>query len=187
MSGRMLVVLFLMIIPWLTRADNARANNTDTWVLQKSTLTFHVSHPMHSVEGISRVAEGKGECQGGECNFLVSAPVKSFSSGNNGRDSRMLRVVRGTQFPTIVVRTALPESEIHSGRIQANLEIQFAGQTVQYKDVTFQLVAHGDQITLTGIIPATLPDFKVHPPKLMFVPIRNEIPVTADMTWQKQE
>src|ERR1035441_2130809 len=69
------------------------------WALASSTLTYHVSHPLHESEGTSHVARGKGVCQGGQCNFLIAVPVKSFESGDTNRDLHMLQVTHGAQFP----------------------------------------------------------------------------------------
>lgn len=175
-----LAVLLLLTLPAIARADSQ-------WVLEKSTLTYHVSHPLHEADGVSHEARGKGVCQAGQCNFLIAAPVKSFNSGDSNRDLHMIEVVRGAEFPMVVVRTELPEAEIKAGPIHANLEVQFAGQTVHYKQVLFQLTMQGADISLTGTIPATVSDFKIDPPKLLMIPIKNEIPVRVDMTWQPEK
>lgn len=156
------------------------------WVLQSSTMTYHVSHPLHQVEGVSHAAKGKGVCQSGECNFLIAAPVKSFDSGDSNRDLHMLQVTRGAEFPMIVVRTEFPESEIASGTVHADLEVQFSGQTAHYKQILFQLVKQSGDIKLSGTIPATLTDFKIPAPSLLMVPIKNDIPVRVEMTWKQQ-
>ena len=84
------------------------------------------------------------------------------------------------------MRTKLPEAASASATIHVDLEIQFAGQTAQYKQVPFQLSAQGNQIRISGTIPATLSDFKIDPPSLLAVPVKNEIPVRVDMTWRPQ-
>jgi hypothetical protein len=155
------------------------------WALSACTLSYHVSHPLHQVEGVSHQARGKGVCRAGQCEFLIAAPVKSFDSGDSNRDLHMLQVTRGGQFPMIVVRTQLPESALGSSAVHADLEIQFAGQTVHYKQLLFQLSVQGNQVQLTGTIPATLTDFKIEPPSLLTMPIKNDIPVRVQMTWQK--
>ena len=33
-------------------------------------------------------------------------------------------------------------------------------------------------------VPATLSDFKIDPPSLLAVPVKNEMPVRVDMTWR---
>jgi hypothetical protein len=43
----------------------------------------------------------------------------------------------------------------------------------------------GDETRISGTIPATLSDFKIDPPSLLTVPIKNQIPVTVDLTWKK--
>jgi hypothetical protein len=39
---------------------------------------------------------------------------------------------------------------------------------------------------LGGSIPATLSDFKIDPPSLLAIPVKNEMPVRVDMTWRPQ-
>jgi hypothetical protein len=170
----------LVALPTLAAAADSQ------WVLQQSTLTYHVSHPLHQSEGVSHEARGKGICHAGQCDFLIAVPVKSFDSGDSNRDLHMIQVTRGAQFPMVTVRTKLPESASASTTIQADLEVQFAGQTAQYKQVTFQLVTQGNQIRITGTIPATLTDFKIDPPSLLTIPVKNEMPVRVDLTWKPQ-
>ena len=174
------------LIPFLLFALPLFGQSNTQWILDQSTLTYHMSHPMHEVNGVSHAAKGKGFCQAGQCNFLIAVPVKSFDSGDSNRDLHMLQVTRGGQFPMITVRTRLPEEASASATIRADLEIQFAGQTAQYKQVPFQLATQGNQIRISGTIPATLTDFKIDPPSLLAVPVKNEIPVRVDMTWRPQ-
>ncbi len=156
------------------------------WILEQSTLSYHVSHPLHQIDGVSHAARGKGVCHEAQCDFLIAVPVKSFDSGDSNRDLHMLQATRGAQFPMVVVRARLPEAASALTTIHADLEIEFAGQTVQYKQVPFQRVTQGNEIRLSGTIPATLSDFKIQPPTLLTVPIKNEIPVRVDMTWRPQ-
>jgi hypothetical protein len=162
---------------------SARTADT-TWMLEKSTLTYHVSHPLHQVEGVSHAARGKGVCHAGRCEFLIGAPVKSFDSGDSNRDLHMLQATRGAEFPIITVRTDLPDSAGVSSTILADLEIQFAGQTVDYRRVPFQVQRTGDEAHITGTIPATLSDFKIERPSLLSIPIKNEIPIQVDLLWK---
>lgn len=83
----------------------------------------------------------------------------------------------------VSVRTRLPETGSASATIRLDLEIQFAGQTEQYKQVPLQLVRQGNEIRISGTIPAMLSDFKIEPPRLLAIPVKNEIPVRVDMTW----
>jgi hypothetical protein len=180
MKSKALLLLVFLALPQLATAADSQ------WVLEQSTLTYHVSHPLHSSEGVSHAARGKGVCHAGQCDSLIAVPVKSFESGDSNRDLHMLQVTRGAQFPLVTVRTRLPEADSTSATINADLEIQFAGQTVQYKQVPFQLVTQGNETRISGTIPATLSDFKIEPPTLLTIPIKNDIPIDVEMTWRSQ-
>jgi hypothetical protein len=179
MNKKILLLFLLLARPHLFAADHQ-------WVLQQSTLTYHVSHPLHQSEGVSHAARGKGICHEGQCDFLIAVPVKSFDSGDSNRDLHMIQVTRGAEFPMVTVRTRLPESASASATIKADIEIQFAGQTAHYKQVAFEVVMEGTETRLTGTIPATLSDFKIDPPSLLTLPVKNEIPVRVEMTWTPQ-
>ncbi len=179
MNKKFLVVFWLLALPNLFAADH-------TWVLKQSTLTYHVSHPLHQTEGVSHAARGKGICHEGQCEFLIAVPVRSFDSGDSNRDLHMVQVTKGAEFPMVTVRTKLPESASSSSTVKADLEIQFAGQTVHYSQVPLELVTQGSDMRVAGTIPATLADFKIDPPSLLTLPVKNEIPIRVDMTWSPQ-
>jgi hypothetical protein len=174
------------LIVFLFFACPAHAQTDGQWILGQSTLTYHVSHPLHQTEGVSHAARGKGVCHAGQCDFLIAAPVKSFDSGDSNRDLHMLQVTRGAQFPLVSVRTRLPEGASASDTIQADLEIEFAGQTAHYEHVLFKRLTQGNEIRISGIIPVTLSDFKIDPPSLLSLPVKNEVPVRVEMTWRKE-
>ena len=176
MLRKLLMGFWLLSLPALAAADGQ-------WVLDQSTLTYHVSHPLHTFDGVSHAAKGKGICQNGQCSFLIAVAVKSFDSGDSNRDLHMLQVTRGAEFPLVTVRTRMPEAASTSPTINLDLEVQFAGQTFEYKQVPFQRVVQGNETRITGTIPAKLADFKIDPPSLLTMPIKNEIPVRVDLTW----
>ena len=178
MKGWLLLALLLIPLPVVAQTDTQ-------WVLDQSTLSYHMSHPMHQVDGVSHAAKGKGTCHAGQCSFLIAAPVKSFDSGDTNRDLHMLEATRGAQFPMVVVRTSFPDSEIGVATIDVDLEIQFAGQTAHYSHVAFQRTGQGNEVQISGTVPATCFDFKIDRPSFLTVPIKNEIPVKVEMTWKK--
>jgi hypothetical protein len=179
MNKKALSLFLLLALPNLFAADHQ-------WALKQSTLTYHVSHPLHQSEGVSHAARGKGICHEGQCDFLIAVPVKTFDSGDSNRDLHMLQVTRGAEFPMVTVRTRLPETAASSATVKADLEVQFAGQTAHFSQVSFELVKQGNETRLTGTIPATLTDFKIDPPSLLTLPVKNEIPVRVEMTWSQQ-
>lgn len=161
----------------------AVAQSDQTWVLDQSTLSYHMSHPIHEVDGVSHAARGKGVCHAGACDFLIAAPVKSFDSGDSNRDIHMVQVTRGAQFPLVTVRLRLPEQQLSSPTLDCDLEVQFAGQTAHYAHLPFQQTIQGTTHHITGTVPSTLTDFKIDPPSFLTFPIKNRIPVKVEMTW----
>ena len=180
-------ILFISLLLALTNLHAVDVHAADRqWILRESTLTYHVSHPLHQSEGVSHAARGKGICHDGQCNFLIAVPVKSFESGDSNRDLHMLQVTRGAEFPMVSVRTSLLESAEALTTIKADIEIQFAGQTAEYKQVAFEVATEGNGKRISGTIPATLADFKIDPPTLLTLPVKNEIPIRVEMTWSPQ-
>jgi hypothetical protein len=179
MNKKLLFVFPILAASTLFAADQQ-------WVLKQSTLTYHVSHPLHQTDGVSHAARGKGICHDGQCDFLIAVPVKTFESGDTNRDLHMIQVTRGAEFPMVTVRTRLPESAGASSTIKVDLEIQFAGQTAHLQQVPLQVTTEGADKHIVGTIPATLADFKIEPPSLLTMPVKNEIPIRVDMIWAPQ-
>lgn len=157
------------------------------WALMQSTLTYHVSSPIHQVDGVSHAAKGKGVCESGQCDFLVAAPVKSFNSGDSNRDLHMIEATHGAENPMVIVRAHFPEAQMESSTIYADLQVQFAGQTAHYTHVPFEVKTQGDAMRIRGTVPATCSDFKFQRPSFFGMSISNEIPVHVDATWRNMK
>jgi len=99
----------------------------------------------------------------------------------------MLQVARGGQFPMVTVRTQLPEDAPKSTTVHADLDVEFAGETAHYKQVPFELSILGKEARLSGTIATTFSDFKIDPPSLLAIPVKNELPVRVEMTWRKEK
>ena len=160
------------------------AAGNEQWVLQESTLSYHVTHPLHQTDGVSHAARGKGVCHDGQCDFLIAVPVKSFDSGDSNRDLHMIQATHGAQFPMVTLRTRLQESALNSGTISLDVDIEFAGQTAHYSHLAFQQAIAGGKHRISGTIPAKVSDFKIDPPSLLTLPIKDEMPVHVDMVWR---
>ena len=186
MKLRSLLAVLLLTLPAFAPApaQTGAAQPDQVWLLDQSTLTYHMSHPMHEVDGVSHAARGKGVCHAGQCDFLVAAAVKSFDSGDSNRDLHMIQTTRGAQFPIVQVRFRLPQAELTSPTLECDLEVQFAGNTAHYSHLPFRQVIEGTAHHITGTVPATLTDFKIDAPTFLTIPIKNEIPVRVDMVWR---
>ena len=174
------IVLAIFLAPCLARAESAA-----TWVLERSTLTYHVAHPLHHVEGVSHAARGKGNCREGWCDFLVGAPLKTFDSGDTNRDLHMIQVTRGAAFPLVLVRVRLAEKLLKGPILDSKLDIEFAGHKASYEHVRLRRADQGGMARITGEIPLNIADFKIDPPSLLTVPIKLRVPLDVDMIWRR--
>ena len=57
---------------------------------------------------------------------------------------------------------------------------------MRYSQVPFQLTTQGSEIRVSGTIPATLSDFKIDPPSLLTMAVKNEIPVRVELVWSSE-
>ena len=176
-------LLRAVLLPCIAAPLLAQSAPPKSWTLDQSTLTYHMSHPLHEVDGTSHAAKGLGKCADGVCDFLLAVPVKTFDSGDTNRDLHMLQVTRGAQFPLVTVRVRLPETALANPNLDCDLEVQFAGNTAHYSNVIFHQTITGNSHHITGTVPSTLTGFKIDPPSFLTVPIKNDIPVRVDMTW----
>ncbi len=72
MHKKAFITCVLAALPRLASAADTQ------WVLDQATLSYHVSHPLHQTEGVSKAAKGKGVCHAGQGDFLIAVPVRSF-------------------------------------------------------------------------------------------------------------
>lgn len=93
--------------------------------------------------------------------------------------------MRAAEFPIVTVRFQLPEVAVASPTIHANLQIELAGQTAQYKKVPFQRVTKGNEVRISGTIPLKLSDFKIAPPVLLAIAGKNQAPLRVDVSWRR--
>ncbi len=181
---RFLVCVLVFILPALAVGVELKGD----WVLEKSLISYKVTHPLHHVIGKTTEARGKGICTMDHGQFLVGVPVKSFDSGDGDRDTHMLQITQGADHPliTVVIDFKTRAKKGVPDKVLADLTVQFAGKTVKYPQITLKMVPlEGSQVQVTALIPLSLKDFAITPPSLLGVPINDSVPVQVDTTWKK--
>lgn len=97
---------------------------------------------------------------------------------------------RATVTPTSTTVTPKTEetSQNTTATIQADLEIQIAGRTAQYKQISLQLATDGKETRISGTIPATLSDFKIDPASLPELGANPEAgPLNIQLSWRAEK
>lgn len=164
---------------------SARVWADTSWELQSSTLTYTASHTLHGSEGTSHHARGKALCGPQGCQFLVAAPVNSFDSGDGNRDTHMVQTVRGVQFPMVKVSGILPTFP-QGDTLIATINVELAGEKKSYSQVPFTVKHVGNLLEMNGVVPMTLADFKIEPPSLLGMAIKNNVPVAVSLSWAQK-
>lgn len=155
------------------------------WNLHESTLAYTVEHPFKKATGTSRAAKGKVRCSARDCEALIAVAVNTFDSGDSNRDLHMLEATRGASYPLITVRTrfATPVAE---GDFRANLQIEFAGKKVTIENVAIALKKiDSGMLETTGQFTVRLSDFRITPPSLLGMAIKNEVPLNFRVLWRR--
>ena len=159
------------------------------WALEKSEITYTVTHPLHVVHGKSLTARGKGVCYSGHYGFHVGVLVNSFDSGDKNRDLHMLQVTKAGLHPLIDVKADLAEKDgkiTLPGQVTADFTIQFAGKTVEYPQVKLEVAEWKPTgARLQATLTLKLRDFEIQAPSLLTMPVQDEVPVRLDMFWKR--
>jgi polyisoprenoid-binding protein YceI len=157
----------------------------------ESSITYHLVHKMHKVDGVSHKVEGKAHVlPDGKAQVVVRVPSESFDSGNVNRDSHMKESVEAAKYPFIELK-ALGEGVTPPATFP----------TTQKKTFKAQLTFHGIQqllelpVELTWDSPTkvhasttfaiSLDGYKVERPSLMFVKVDDELKLDAKLVFNR--
>ncbi|MCB0355873.1 MAG: hypothetical protein KDD40_02640, partial [Bdellovibrionales bacterium] len=102
---------------------------------------------------------------------------------DSNRDSRMLEVTKAAVNPLIQFKVDMPQSEFDKEFV-ANVEINFAGQKHNYKDVKFKVKKSADKYLVDTDMQLLLTDYNIERPKLLAIPIDNEMPISIHAVWK---
>lgn len=156
------------------------------WDLQESLLGYTVEHPFKKATGTSRAAKGKVRCSTRDCEALIAVAVNTFDSGDSNRDLHMLEATRGAAYPIITVRTRFTASATE-GELRTDLQVEFAGEKVTIENVAITIKKAGTGLLeTTGQFTLRLSDFKIAPPSLLGMAIKNEVPLKFRAHWRRQ-
>lgn len=159
-------------------------NLSGKYELKKSSVKYVVTYLIKHAEGESVASKGKGECKEANCEFLIAAPLKSFTSKDSNRDLNMLNTTKADKFPLAVVHVKT-KSDISSGKIIADLEVEFGGVKQTYPGIIFTSKAEADGFHVSGKFDLFPTKHNIERPSLLGVSIEENIPMTIEADWKK--
>ena len=174
----------ILLVAYLFCASVSAETLSGNYELSKSKVAYLVTYLIKKADGESVGSKGKGECKSDGCEFLVAAPIKTFTSKDNNRDLNMLTVVKADKFP-LVVANIKTKGAIANGRLITDVEIQFAGVKKMYSAVPFTAKSDGTGFHVEGKINLILTEYKIERPSLLGVSINDEVPLTIEADWKK--
>ncbi|PJA90740.1 MAG: hypothetical protein CO136_00910 [Candidatus Levybacteria bacterium CG_4_9_14_3_um_filter_36_7] len=138
---------------------------------------------LKKINATSTEAKGKGICNKKDCEFLVAAPVKSFTSKDSNRDTNMLTYTKASDFPMVVVKLKTLSEFKENGNY--DLDISFAGQSHTYKNIAMKSEGNDTKFKVKGTIPLLLSDFNVERPELLLVKVDDLTPIEVEVTFSR--
>jgi len=97
-------------------------------------------------------------------------------------------VTKAGLYPLIDVKAALAPDTVNKfpGTIEADVTVQFAGQTVKFSRLKLlgREVKPGEAL-ISGVLPLKLKDFKIQAPSLLTMPVQDEVPVNLELYWKR--
>ena len=155
-----------------------------------SSVTYHVVHKLHRVDGRTSTLEGKAVLQpDGKLLAMVRAPVSSFDSGDRNRDTHMLEVMEASRFPFVVVKgvaqleggllAVAQKATTADVKLQAEVELHGVKEPMTIP-LTVELRPDGTA-RVKGAFEVSLERHQIERPSLLFVKIDDACKVDVDL------
>lgn len=180
-------IIFAVLICVLCSFINLKPFDIKTVRLDKtkSSITYKMSHPMHSWEGVTKDVDGAVQFDdktGKIVKVAVVAKISSFDSKSSNRDSHMLEVTEAIKYPTVsFVSTAIKDD---GAVIDVTGNIIFHNVTKQVHFIAASATEAKNR-TVTGNFIVMLEDFKLERPSLMMVKTDNEMKMSFSVVFSE--
>ena len=156
-----------------------------------SSLTFHLVHKMHKVDGGSHKLDGQARIMpDGRAQVVVRAPSESFDTGNVNRDAHMKEAIEAAKYPTVELK-ALGEGVKPPATFPATEKKTFKAQLTFHGiqnvfDVPVELTwESANKVHATTTFAISLDGYKVERPSLMFVKVDDALKIDAKLDFAR--
>lgn|SRR5574341_131503 len=178
-----MVLLPLLLVAALAPGDAPRTFA----VAGGSTLSYHLAHRLHSVDGVSHAVEGKARLlPDGKVQVMVRARVDSFDSGNSNRDAHMLEVTDAARDPWVVLKAVA--DGVHVDAYPSELDVPLRGALVLHgvtRDVAVAAKVRfqsPERAEVTASFPVSLTAHAVERPSLLFIKVEDRVEIAARLS-----
>ncbi len=184
------VSLYLLALGGLSAVAQAQEGVTNFKVkTDASSVTYHVVHKLHKVDGVSKKVDGRARMQvGGPTQVGLRIPIESFDSDNVNRDAHMKEVTEAARYPNVEVKlvadgVAMPTSfpSIVQKTFKAQVTVHGITQAMDIPvAVKFESAT---RVLATAAFAISFDAFKIERPSLMFVKVEDAIKLEASLVF----
>jgi polyisoprenoid-binding protein YceI len=192
---RSLIAVALLTFTSVARAQTPAATTataTDFNVVPaESSLTYHLVHKMHKVDGVSHKVEGKARlAPDGKAQVMIRVPSESFDSGNVNRDAHMKEAVEAAKYPFIELKaladgvtppTTFPTTQKKTFKAQLN----FHGLQNTFDLPVDVIWESASKVKAQTTFAISLDGYKVERPSLMFVKVDDELKIDSKLAFSR--
>ncbi len=151
--------------------------NTRTATIDKATsyISYHLSNPLHSWDGVCKAVEGAIEYDAKNFQITkvtITAKVASFDSKNKLRDERMLKITNAQVYPEVKFISTSVKENINA--VIVNGIITFHGISKPISFTASEAFLNKRKI-ITSKFVLLLTDFNVERPSLLLMKTDNEM------------
>ncbi|WP_439881042.1 YceI family protein [Pontibacter sp. MBLB2868] len=143
----------------------------------KSSITYVLEHPFHTVEGVSEAVESSIILNPSTKEIVsgrVTVPVKSFDSGNRTRDKSMRKVTEAAKYPDIQFESSRITSSGNQLKIEGKLT--FHGITKEIELTAEQKQVENNRL-VDGQFIIKLEDYAIKRPSIFGLEVKDELTI----------
>jgi polyisoprenoid-binding protein YceI len=177
---------------WVIASARAQAPSADFNVdTSQSSLTYHLVHKMHKVDGVSHKVEGKARLLAdGKAQVSLRVPAESFDSGNVNRDAHMKEAIDAARFALVELKAlgeGLTPPSVFPSTQRKTFKAQISLHGIQQMlDIPVDIKwESANKARATSSFAISLDAFKVERPSLMFVKVDDELKLDANVLFTK--
>ncbi len=148
-----------------------------------SKVKYYGVHPLHEWSGTSSSIIISTNCNEKNtiCDLIFKVPIISLNSGNDNRDSNMLKHLNAFTYPEIILEKKNVEiKEYSNSNIDCSLTIN--GKTKKTSIPLTVKKTTSTKYVISSRFNISLSDYEIELPKLLFIPIEDKININVRLT-----
>ncbi len=171
-------LLIILLISSLFSQSNVK--------ITEAKISYTGNHPFHSWTGISSDLSLELNCKDKDesCDYLFSIPWMSFNSGNDNRDNNMLYYVNAYEFKNIdfTFKNIKNISILQSNAVPIILEgtLSLAGKNNKIS-IPLNININSINFNIKSEFTIKLSDYQIERPRLLMIPIKDEIIINISL------